>query len=98
MAVDSRLKQTCAHRAAGSGHLPLLKYILSVWPSLVKQVDGMGQTCLHVACEGENSHLAVWLVEEGDAEGLVHLKDKEGKTPLDRCSPGLKAHLLRLLE
>lgn len=44
---------TPLHKASGLNYLPLVEYLLGVWPEAAKELDGTGKTPLHWAASPE---------------------------------------------
>ena len=78
---------TVLHRAVMLAHVPLIREIVRLWPSLPKVKNNAGRTPLHSAAALANNQQARICVEELLAaarhpEQLLVLKDATGDTPI----------------
>lgn len=79
---------TALHRLASLGRVEILTSFLnhSTKPDLDLQ-NSEGNTALHIACEDDQKTCALLLVEH---KASVTILNKEKKTPIDLCKPGLR--------
>ena len=71
-------------RAAGPGHVGVVRLLLAVDRLVVDIPDRYGNTALHTACEEERPEICQLLISHGANRDLAN---KEEKTPLQLCSP-----------
>ena len=71
--------RSIAHYAVKSGKISILKYIIEKTNSNINEVDGLGNTLLHYACQINNFDIVDFLVSMG---ACVHIRNKQGETPL----------------
>ncbi len=71
--------RSMAHYAVKSGKIAILKYVIERTNSSVNEVDGLGNTLLHYACQINNFDIVEFLVSLG---ACLHIKNKQGETPL----------------
>ncbi|CAH0723418.1 unnamed protein product, partial [Brenthis ino] len=88
------LGATPLHRAASLGRTDIVEILLKSPNLKLDLCDSMGCTALYLSCEEDREAVASMLVKAGAS---VHVKNKEGKTPLDVCSTKLKNILINLL-
>ena len=53
------------HIAAASGHLELVKYLISILGEKKFDVDNLGRTCLSVAIQQQKEDVVEYLLQEG---------------------------------
>ncbi|CAG9858180.1 unnamed protein product [Phyllotreta striolata] len=83
---------TPLHRAASKGLAQVVDLLLGRKGALrVDSKDLYGNTALHYACEEDRQEVAVALVKNG---ADMEMKNKEGRTCLDLCSPRLNRVLI----
>ncbi|MGV2433115.1 MAG UNVERIFIED_CONTAM: ankyrin repeat domain-containing protein [Rickettsiaceae bacterium] len=70
------------HSACKSGNLELVKWLLTIDPTLVDQLNKDGATLLASASLGGGVELVVWLFERGAVKD-INKPDEFGRTPFD---------------
>ena len=71
--------RSMSHYAVKSGKISILKYIIEKTNSNVNEVDGLGNTLLHYACQINNFDIVEFLINMG---ACVHIRNNQGETPL----------------
>lgn len=71
--------RSIAHYAVKSGKISVLKFILERTNSDVNEVDGLGNTLLHYACQVSNYDIVNYLIKLG---ACLHIRNKQLETPL----------------
>ncbi|KAF9977262.1 hypothetical protein BGZ73_006523 [Actinomortierella ambigua] len=89
--IQDNRKQTAMHRAAAKGATALVKLLIEK-KSRLNTPDSVRNTPLHLACQEEHGETALVLIEAG---ADVDRTNGESKTPLDYCSPSVRAFLQR---
>jgi 26S proteasome non-ATPase regulatory subunit 10 len=89
-----RQNQTPLHRACSKGHLATVRKLVAA-SAAINVKDAVGNTPLHLACEGDCGDVVTFLLEHGASSQAVN-KDK--LLPRDVCSKTLQAYLDRFME
>lgn len=89
--ITDKYGSTPLHRAASKGNNEIVKFLIANDTLKVNHQDIYGNSALHLACEDDHQEEAVLLVKNG---ADFSLKNKEGLTPLNLCTP----KLMRLLK
>jgi len=71
--------KSIAHYAVRSGKINVVKYVVEKSNSSVNEVDGLGNTLLHYACQVNNFEIVDYLLKLGAS---LHIRNKQGETPL----------------
>ena len=79
LALLTDSNRSLAHYAVKSGKISILKYIIERTNSSINEIDGLGNTLLHYACQINNFDIVEFLVNMG---ACVHIRNKQGETPL----------------
>ena len=79
LALLTDSNRSLAHYAVKSGKISVLKYIIERTNSSINEIDGLGNTLLHYACQINNFDIVEFLVNMG---ACVHIRNKQGETPL----------------
>lgn len=86
--VKDNRGDTSIHRLASLGRTEILNIFLnSKDKPKLDTPNAEGNTALHIACEDDETACALLLVEH---KADPHAENKEKKTPLDLCKPGLR--------
>ena len=79
LAILTDSNRSIAHYAVKSGKINVLKFIIEKCNSSVNEVDGLGNTLLHYACQVNNFEIVEYLIKLG---ACLHIRNKQGETPL----------------
>lgn len=71
--------RSIVHYAVKSGKLNVLRFIMEKTNSSINEIDGLGNTLLHYACQVNNFDIVCYLVKLGAS---LHIRNKQGETPL----------------
>lgn len=71
--------RSIAHYAVKSGKISVLKFIIEKCNSNVNEIDGLGNTLLHYACQVSNFDIVEYLIKLG---ACLHIRNRQGETPL----------------
>ena len=71
--------RSISHYAVKSGKISILKYVIEKTNSSINEIDGLGNTLLHYACQINNFDIVEFLISMG---ACLHIKNKQGETPL----------------
>ena len=79
---------TPLHHAIESGHIDLVRILISEFHVNVNCVDSCGQTPLHYACVKGHRDMGRMLIS--DFQAVIECQDNSGKTPLElACEEGM---------
>ncbi|XP_055316311.1 26S proteasome non-ATPase regulatory subunit 10-like [Sitodiplosis mosellana] len=93
--VRDHIGDTPLHRVASMEHHECLRILLTHPKSspiiLINAQNNLGNTPLHLACEGDDATGAILLI---DAGASTEICNKEKASPLDVCKPPLRRKLM----
>ena len=75
----TKSNRTIAHYAVKSGKINVLKFVLEKTNLSINEVDGLGNTLLHYACQVSNFDMVTYLIKLGAS---LHIRNNQGETAL----------------